>query len=387
MQSYFLRQRTAALWAVLLTAATLTAQAETWTDVTGKYQIEAQFVAVKGQQVYLKRADGSTIAVNLAQLSPASRQLAAKLAAAPAPKPAPAPGLPAAAVGGDDPVAHFRAIIEQANAGNSDVLWQALPASYQRDVNSVVHEFAAKMDTQLWNASVSLLAKVGAVLESKQSFIATSLKQVPQLADVPQLQDENVLKQGIGGMGLVLTTIAKSDLANLDKLKTADAGNLLKSSTAQLSEATKQLQALANNQAGPGADPTLTKIELVSRNGDTAVLRFTPPPAAKKGPQEIPMVKVEGKWVPKPMVDQWAMGVQQARQWIATSMQEDLQKASVGVMMVQQMATPLLDQMLQANTQAEFDKVIGQIMQMGKMFGGGAAGPGGGGGAADPFGN
>ena len=39
--------------------------AETWSDNTGKFKVEAQFVAIQGDKVVLKKADGSTLQVPL----------------------------------------------------------------------------------------------------------------------------------------------------------------------------------------------------------------------------------------------------------------------------------------------------------------------------------
>ncbi|MDZ7617548.1 MAG: SHD1 domain-containing protein, partial [Patescibacteria group bacterium] len=74
--------------------------ARTWTDTTGTYRIEAEFVDVVEGKVHLKRADGSVIAVPLDKLSDADRDhikrlLAESLKTMPQPSlmPGPMPGL------------------------------------------------------------------------------------------------------------------------------------------------------------------------------------------------------------------------------------------------------------------------------------------------------
>lgn len=59
------------------------ALAETWTDASGTYSIEAEFVKLDpGQSVTLKKPDGTVISVPLSKLSVASRNLAEQLHAA-----------------------------------------------------------------------------------------------------------------------------------------------------------------------------------------------------------------------------------------------------------------------------------------------------------------
>jgi len=68
--------------AVLIAAgffATPPALAETWSDNTGKFQVEADFVDINGRSVILRKANGSTITVPLTRLSTESRALAEKL--------------------------------------------------------------------------------------------------------------------------------------------------------------------------------------------------------------------------------------------------------------------------------------------------------------------
>ena len=59
----------------------------TWTDVTGKFKIEAEFVSLANEQVTLKKADGTTITLPLAKLGFADRKLAIQMSKGPPPIP------------------------------------------------------------------------------------------------------------------------------------------------------------------------------------------------------------------------------------------------------------------------------------------------------------
>ncbi|MEX2174253.1 MAG: SHD1 domain-containing protein [Pirellulaceae bacterium] len=79
------------------------AAAREWTDPSGKFRIQAELVAIRGDKVVLEKADGTILSVPLNKLSAADQAFlkaqAAPKPAAPAPLPAPAvpSGLPATA--------------------------------------------------------------------------------------------------------------------------------------------------------------------------------------------------------------------------------------------------------------------------------------------------
>jgi hypothetical protein len=102
---------------------------------------------------------------------------------------------------------------------------------------------------------------------------------------------------------------------------------------------------------------------------------------------------VDGKWLPKAMVDQWSEQMQSAKTALTTQMPENLKKNKLAIVMPMQMILGVLDQLLATKTQEEFDQVIQTIMQTfapqgpGAPPADGAAPPANGAApAADPFG-
>ena len=63
--------------------------ARTWTDASGKYTVEAEFVARKQGKVYLKRQDGKVINLPLSKLSQADQDFVLGIGKEPAAAPAP----------------------------------------------------------------------------------------------------------------------------------------------------------------------------------------------------------------------------------------------------------------------------------------------------------
>jgi len=385
--------------AILLAVGAAPAAAEVWKDSAGKFEVEAEFLGIRGTDVYLKKPNGVTIKVALARLSAESQQLARQLA-----QPA-APAVPAAPAAADTPDAAARALQASVEAGNLRAVWDALPASYQSDVNEVIHTFATNMDVDVWRSGTAIFKKAVRVLKEKKEFI---LKQ-PALAASPV--DTTAMTENWEPIVGVLETLAGSELTELEKLKTLDVGVFLDSTGKRIAEQLAALAKAADDkklalnefpgvpvEAMPLANIGNAKFSTVKIEGDTATLRIE----NEGQTEEEEVVRVEGKWLPKKMVDQWSEQMQAAKKTLTTEMPENLKKNKMAAMMPMQMIIGVLDNLLAAKTQQEFDQVIQQVMQMfgppgpgGPPAGGPPAGgpPAGGppaGGppaAADPFGS
>jgi len=357
---------------------------ETWSDSTGQFQVEAQFLGIKANKVYLKKDNGVVIAVPMDRLSAASQQLARQLAA-------PAPGA------ADSPDGTIRTVMTELEQGNVQVVWDALPPSYQSDVNDLVHTFADNMDAELWNAGTGLAKKAVRILKEKKQFILAH----PALAEAPV--DADTISANWDVVVDLLDTIVNSEIADLEKLKTIDVGAFLSGTGKNIGDKLKAIaQALEGQDFSltdfPGAEVDAAdlaklkdaKISTLNVDGDTATVRIE-----KDGGEveDVQMVRVEGKWLPKEMVDEWATGIAEAKTAMTTAMGEELKQNKQQVLMPMRMVGMVLDGILATQTQEEFNDAIDGIKGMltpAMEEGGGDVDPFGGGAteeaAADPFG-
>ena len=353
---------------------------ETWADSTGQFKVEAQFLGIKANKVYLKKENGVVIAVPLDRLSAASQQLAQQLSA-------PAPGA------ADTPDGTIRAVMTGLEQGNVRVVWDALPSAYQSDVNDVVHTFAENMDAQLWNEGAGILKKAVRILKEKKQFILA----YPKLQQLPV--DAATMSENWDPVVDVLDTIVNSELTDLEKLKTIDVGTFLSGTGKAIVDKIMAVASALEDQEFsvtdfPGVEVDAAglaglqsaKISLLSADGDAATVRIE----KKDGEvEDVQMVRVEGKWLPKEMVDEWATGIAEAKAAMSTAMPEELKKGKPMVLGGMMMAKGALDGLLAMTTQEEFNQAIDDIL--GRIVpspeeGGGGEDPFGGGGGADPFG-
>ena len=338
---------------------------DTWTDTTGKYQVVGDFLTLHDNVVYLRREDGVTIAVPMERLSEASQQLARRLAATPR--------------ADSDPEAEVRLLMDRLQAGDIRALWDSLPESYQADVNEIVQTFGQNMDTEIWNAGRRVLGKLMKVLDGKKDFILG----YPALQQVEM--DMAVVDRNWDAVVGLLDAIFRSELTDLEKLKEFDgtafmdgSGKVIFESVMSLVKAMEQdvdPDSLPIPMEFPGMEtPSLdfanVQISTVSRDGDTAVLRLTRPDGQTEDEEAV---RIEGKWLPKDMVDQWAEGVEASKEFLTMVMPEQLKEAKpmlLSPLSPLRMVEGVLDQLLAAEDQAAFDEVIDGIMEMvGGMLG------------------
>ena len=332
--------------------------AETWTDSSGNFRIEAEFLGIRAADVYLKRLDGATIRVPLERLSAESRELARRLAMPEAP--------PATAADDGGPDAAVSALQAELEAGNLRALWDALPGDYQRDVHDLVHTFAASMDADLWKVGTGIFQRLVRLLKEKKEF----LLEQPMLAQGPV--DADMMGENWDSFVGVLDAIGTSDLVDLQKLKTLDVGEFLDGTGRKIAEQMAVLTKAADDKklsltefpaipvpAVPLAGLANAKLSTVRVEGDTAILRIE----SEDDTEDVEVVRVNGKWLPKEMVDGWSEQMESARAALA-AMPETLKKNKLQILLPMQAVQHALDQLLAAETQAEFDKVIQEIIQL-----------------------
>ncbi|MBL9092205.1 MAG: hypothetical protein JNL96_13350 [Planctomycetaceae bacterium] len=272
---------------------------------------------------------------------------------------------PIAQASAEAPDVYMQNLLHEVGKGNGAALWNALPPSYQKDVNGIISQFSEKMDAEVWNGSFKTLGKLTKVLKDKKEFILGS----PFLAAMPPEQLTE-LKNNWDGMVTSLDTVATSELKTLDGLKKIEIGQFLTATGNKLAGGLIEASVKANPQAAEGINKfRKAKVTLVSEEGDTAVLKME---TEGEEPKEEKFTKVEGKWLPAEMVAEWSEGVTKAQEGLKTLEITPEQKAQV--MAVTQMADGVLDKLQAAQTQEAFNTELQSIVALFGMFGGAGGG-------------
>ena len=398
---------TLSLLSLFVLACTLgvPAQAETWTDNTGNFTIEAEFSGVKGNNVVLKKPDGSTIEVPINRLSAASHARAKELYRSSMAEGAATPNAPASASPNADgnysaPVAPavapmpafpentslqatFDFCRDQLMAGHPEVFWHALPEDMRQmfDSRELRVALAKSLDSQqqMMKQLQGLFEKIAKVLVTKKRFVlntpmVTNAVPPPMMPTLQQAYDPVV--GSVYELGMLLL--------DLPSIKTQTITKMMDARGPKLGGHLKGIFSTV-----PMAEQAMTQVVVQQSDINTGTITVT----TEAGPQTTEMVRHMGRWIPKDMADQWKANKELIvplikATLVAAQESEEAKQANMTVGLLVTLVGGILDPMLAAETQIEFDQAQAQIVQLiptiigngggGAPAGGFPAGPGGG---------
>jgi hypothetical protein len=219
--------------------------------------------------------------------------------------------------------------------GRFDAAYEFLPESYQNDVAELVHEFADKMDSELWSKSFGLLAKISNILTTKKSLILSldNVKKSPQIDSIKPHWDS---------VASAIQEVATSDVSKLDALKRSDVKKLL-------ADFSRLVKGMPFPKFG---DVT---VKTIKSDEQTATLSYRD--SKNAAAKEVEFVKVEGKWLPKSIATGWSTSIANTRAKLSAL------PGMIGSVKPQAMQTldevgQMLDQIQQAKNAGEFNQAI-----------------------------
>lgn len=259
-----------------------------------------------------------------------------------------------------------RAVAEGLADRHPEVLWQALPPTYQKDITELTHAFAERMDPEVWEAVFALGSRTAGLLRDKKDIILSS--SMVQTAG----EEHQQIEGGWDEMVSMLDSFFTSGVSSLDTLKTIDLEQYIATTGRDLLD-------LAAEKSKADGDDTFdreftqklrqTKVEVISSEGDSATLRMTAP---DEEPEEMQLTRVEGRWVPSDMAKDWDQNVAEAKQKLAALTAEEIQQGSMQAMMMIGMVDGVLAELETVETAEEFEQAIQGLLA---PFLGGMMGP------------
>lgn len=258
-----------------------------------------------------------------------------------------AAAVPTQKVDDDSALAAVKQTLSAIERGDLAGAYEFLPPSYQSDVDGLVHEFASKMDAEIWARLFGTLRKTAEVLRTKKAFIL----ELDLFANRPEYEP---MRKHWDEAVTLLDQFATSGAGDLESLKQASAKSLLPGDAARV---VQHLDAIG---LGVGADLARQfadiRVEQIRATGDEHVLSFQGP--RDEQPTEIVYVKHDGRWLPKTLVAQWSAGIEADRAWLA-KLPDQIKAAKPRVLESLTLADGLLDRLLAANNREEFQQAVG----------------------------
>jgi hypothetical protein len=260
----------------------------------------------------------------------------------------------------DGPAGAVQSVFVGLQNGKLDPAWNMLPASYQADVETIIRDFSAKMDPEIWNASFGVLKKAINVLETKADVILA----MPVFQQAAATSSPEEVRKGWNGLVGVLKTIAESDLSDLEKMKSANVTAFVSTTGNKIVGQLKEL-----GQAGevnPFAKLSQVQVKLVSHDDQSAVVEITKPD--EEEPETVELTLVEGKWIPKSLAEGWAEQVTKAKEQLANIDAEAIAAAKEQVLAQINGVDATLDGLLAAKNAEEFNQAVFPIVMQASMM-------------------
>ncbi|ELP32064.1 SHD1 domain-containing protein [Rhodopirellula baltica] len=332
--------------------------AETWTDKSGRFQVEAEFFAydLKDSELVLKKPDGTLVRVPIAKLSEESRSLAKRLWLADTPEPVSSWDGTSISLGENPTIEQtLKALTEFSKTVEPGGAWELMPASFRRDANEVVSLFATSVDDQTWNDAVGVIEKLHRLLDEKSEFIINSgFQQNPE--QKPAIA--SVLKS----VTPLIREVLDSDLCDQAAMKGFDGNRFFQSQYPQLKRRVLEVMRVAEETGTPQFRQYNQKFfyTVISVEGDTATVKMS----GLKEDKEQTFRRIDDRWLPADLIDEWPAQTAKVRA-ILESLQTPEGKQSIAkVRQLIAMASAMLDPLLNSNTQAEFDKASSSLVAM-----------------------
>ncbi|MCL1909365.1 MAG: hypothetical protein FWG05_00345 [Kiritimatiellaeota bacterium] len=257
---------------------------------------------------------------------------------------------PAAAVKGtpaEAAKATMQAQVDAVAKGDFKALYTGLPASYQKDISTVVKAAAAKLDADIYKGVSELLVAAADIGVANSKLVAEMFSDDEMTVSAAEVKAAATAIQGLVKK-ITLDSLKKGDIAAiLSNKEFAEVGKLMKDKV------------------------PLPKITGSKENADGSVtITFTD---ADGDEDESEYVKVDGVWMPASMTEDWSDKVKEALADIAEFKVDEESKAQY--MSILPTLKIGLEGLKKAKTEAEFQQgammLMMPIMMMQMGSGGG----------------
>jgi hypothetical protein len=218
----------------------------------------------------------------------------------------------------ETPDGAVRHVLAGLHENRPDVVWDALPPSYQRDVNDLVNLSARRLHPEAWRWLLQIAAK-GA--EGVRSFKAAICAEAA-LANYGDAIQESYGK-AFEMFADLLDEFADTGSGGRERLTRDDVGAILQTDGRRfMSKLRAVLEVFAGSELPRSLkNPALANIALRDWTGDSAKVAIEFPDSAEC---ELDFVCVEGKWIPRRIADEWGGVIKNLRESVLKALPSEI---------------------------------------------------------------
>lgn len=251
----------------------------------------------------------------------------------------------------DSPDGTVIAVAEAIQNNHAEILWTALPESYQSDITEITTTFAEKMDPAVYDRAFAIAMRAIEVLDDRKEIILASETFKSTGADSGDIQE------GLSNALVFADTLKVSEIATVAGLGSVNWEQFLATTG---NEFLKQAAAIeSEDDDNPLNSLDSLKVETIDVSEDRAMLRIS---SDDHESEDVEMAKVEGRWIPAELADDWDRSIEEARQNLAEITPETMAEKKTQIMMFFGMADGLIEQIASLQTPEEFDAAIGPML-------------------------
>jgi|GEM_PF-6961718 len=248
------------------------------------------------------------------------------------------------------PEGFFDLTREALTQGRAELLLDALPASYTRDLETLARGFGQKMDPTLYKSLMGLLRQTTQVMQTKKPMLLASptVKKLPLIGSREEIYDQTT------SLLSLLTRSALADTTTMQRFQLRPfmqrEGTALLKIMSDLKSDTKDAVRIRKGIAMLKE----TKATVKSIQGDKAMVSVN----ASGKIATIPFVRVDGRWLPEDLADNIERLLDEGRRNLRGLNFEEgrgMQAKAMGLMAAN-MGRRILDDVQNAQTQAELEK-------------------------------
>jgi hypothetical protein len=275
-----------------------------------------------------------------------------------------------------DPKEFIDRIFKETSQDNYIVMWDAMPASKQKQLEELMVAFASKVDVRSFDMIRKTRNSLIEILRKQQNYILNSTV----LGLPPDIRSE--FEPSYPAMVDVADYLVAKDLLDGKRMQQGNMRGLLEG---YLTKLLKSVDTAILTL--PTSNPIRSQYEdakilnkpnwqVEKTSSTTATLSIPQAPGGPPPPPPIALVLTEGRWLPEELIKNWDTGISQAKALIATM---DAQKIQQGLTTGLFLVNAPLNNLKNAKSQSEFDKTLGELSNLASGFAqmAGPRGPGG----------
>ena len=351
---------------------------DNWTDSTGEKTVVAEFVKLEGVKLTLRKADGKEIVIPLSKLDDKSRLKARAMAkdggesssssseasssgtSASGSKPKSAKASEPVTFPSNPSAQEFMDIvIRELKNDNSIVIWDALPASKQKQIQEIVKLASTRIEQKTLNLIKKFRGELLTALKSKKQFVLNS-KAIP----IPPDQKAILAKSYDPIVGLIeaYIPIEWMDVSYLQNSDTRDMLSVYIDNVVTKADALQKILPNDNPLKSMFKKPESASAQSISSSEAMVTFEL---PGVPSNP--VKYVLSEGRWLPEAMVTNWDQVMAQAKGVLEAANPKEIH-TQVGTGLAA--ANFVLGTISTAESQEEFDERIAELMSKIPMGGG-----------------